>query len=98
MKELEGAQERLSLHKVDLLDLNSVKSVVNGCDGVIHTASPVTDNPVSLSLSLSLTLYNIYQRKNLPKKMDAIIKMTTAITYGNIFFEYFHFWNSIIVS
>lgn len=47
LRELEGAQERLTLHKVDLLDLDSVKSVVNGCDGVIHTASPVTDNPVS---------------------------------------------------
>ncbi|KAI9076004.1 hypothetical protein K1719_033479 [Acacia pycnantha] len=45
LRELEGAQERLTLHKVDLLDLDSVKSVVNGCEGVIHTASPVTDNP-----------------------------------------------------
>ncbi|KAF7814498.1 cinnamoyl-CoA reductase 1-like [Senna tora] len=45
LRELEGAEERLTLHKVDLLDLDSVKSVINGCDGVIHTASPVTDNP-----------------------------------------------------
>ncbi|XP_054785385.1 cinnamoyl-CoA reductase 1 [Prosopis cineraria] len=45
LKELDGAQERLTLHKVDLLDLESVKAVVDGCHGVIHTASPVTDNP-----------------------------------------------------
>ncbi|CAL5210528.1 unnamed protein product [Lathyrus oleraceus] len=45
LKELEGAKERLSLHKVDLLDLNSIQSVVHGCHGVFHTASPVTDNP-----------------------------------------------------
>nr|ACB45309.2 cinnamoyl CoA reductase [Leucaena leucocephala] len=45
LKELEGAEERLTLHKVDLLDLESVKAAINGCDGVIHTASPVTDNP-----------------------------------------------------
>lgn len=51
LKELEGASERLTLHKVDLLDLDSVKAVINGCDGVFHTASPVTDNPVSFSLS-----------------------------------------------
>nr|CAK18781.2 cinnamoyl CoA reductase [Leucaena leucocephala] len=45
LKELEGAEERLTLHKVDLLDLESVKAAINGCDGVLHTASPVTDNP-----------------------------------------------------
>ncbi|XP_058734362.1 cinnamoyl-CoA reductase 2 [Vicia villosa] len=45
LKKLEGAKERLTLHKVDLLDLNSIQSVVHGCHGVFHTASPVTDNP-----------------------------------------------------
>lgn len=45
LKELEGARERLTLHKVDLLDLQSIQSVVHGCHGVFHTASPVTDNP-----------------------------------------------------
>lgn len=48
LKELEGAAERLTLHKVDLLDLPSVQAAIHGCDGVFHTASPVTDNPVSL--------------------------------------------------
>ncbi|CAJ2656496.1 unnamed protein product [Trifolium pratense] len=45
LKELEGARERLTLHKVDLLDLKSIQSVIHGCHGVFHTASPVTDNP-----------------------------------------------------
>ncbi|MED6220976.1 NADPH-cytochrome p450 reductase [Stylosanthes scabra] len=45
LRELEGAKERLTLHKVELLDFESVKSVFNGCHGVFHTASPVTDNP-----------------------------------------------------
>ncbi|XP_061360356.1 cinnamoyl-CoA reductase 2 [Gastrolobium bilobum] len=45
LKELVGARERLTLHKVDLLDVESIKDVVNGCHGVFHTASPVTDNP-----------------------------------------------------
>jgi nucleoside-diphosphate-sugar epimerase len=62
LKELEGAKERLTLVKVDLLDLNSVKQAVNGCHGVFHTASPVTDNPVSfhffLNFNSSLFLYS----------------------------------------
>ncbi|XP_057732123.1 cinnamoyl-CoA reductase 2-like [Arachis stenosperma] len=45
LRELEGAKERLTLHKVDLLDFESVKSVFHGCHGIFHTASPVTDNP-----------------------------------------------------
>ncbi|XP_062155841.1 cinnamoyl-CoA reductase 1-like [Alnus glutinosa] len=45
LKELEGAQERLTLWKTDLLDYESLKVAIDGCDGVIHTASPVTDDP-----------------------------------------------------
>ena len=47
LRELEGAKERLSLRKADLLDFESLKEAINGCDGVFHTASPVTDDPVS---------------------------------------------------
>lgn len=47
LRELEGAEERLSLYKADLLDLESLKAAIDGCDGVFHTASPVTDDPVS---------------------------------------------------
>ncbi|KAM1011555.1 hypothetical protein ACFX13_047647 [Malus domestica] len=45
LRELEGATERLSLCKADLLDYESLKEAINGCDGVFHTASPVTDDP-----------------------------------------------------
>lgn len=45
LMELDGAQERLTLLKADLLDFESLKAAINGCDGVFHTASPVTDNP-----------------------------------------------------
>lgn len=47
LRELEGAKERLTLWKADLLDYESLKEAINGCDGVFHTASPVTDDPVS---------------------------------------------------
>ena len=38
---LEGAKERLQLFKTDLLEEGSFDSLVNGCQGVFHTASPV---------------------------------------------------------
>lgn len=38
---LEGAKERLHLFKADLLEEGSFDSLVHGCQGVFHTASPV---------------------------------------------------------
>ncbi|PPR85724.1 hypothetical protein GOBAR_AA34965 [Gossypium barbadense] len=38
---LEGAESRLMLFKADLLEQGSFDSVVEGCVGVFHTASPV---------------------------------------------------------
>ncbi|KAI7982831.1 Cinnamoyl-CoA reductase 1 [Camellia lanceoleosa] len=38
--ELDGAKERLHLFKGNLLEEGSFDSMVNGCDGVFHTASP----------------------------------------------------------
>ncbi|XP_045825072.1 phenylacetaldehyde reductase-like isoform X2 [Trifolium pratense] len=41
LRKLDGAKERLQLFKADLLEEGSFDSVVEGCDGVFHTASPV---------------------------------------------------------
>ncbi|KAL5708084.1 hypothetical protein ACHQM5_018918 [Ranunculus cassubicifolius] len=41
---LPGAKERLHLFKADLLDEGSFDSIVAGCDGVFHTASPFKQN------------------------------------------------------
>ncbi|KAG6710882.1 hypothetical protein I3842_05G025300 [Carya illinoinensis] len=38
---LDGAKERLHLFKADLLEEGSFDSLVDGCEGVFHTASPV---------------------------------------------------------
>lgn len=46
LRALEGADERLILCKADLNDYESLREAINGCDGVFHTASPVTDDPV----------------------------------------------------
>lgn len=48
LRELEGAKERLTLCRADLLDFQSLREAISGCDGVFHTASPVTDDPVSV--------------------------------------------------
>ncbi|KAI3461117.1 hypothetical protein Pfo_017780 [Paulownia fortunei] len=49
---LDGAKERLQLIKANLLEEGSFDSVVEGCDGVFHTASPfyhaVTDPQAEL--------------------------------------------------
>ncbi|XP_041994523.1 phenylacetaldehyde reductase-like isoform X1 [Salvia splendens] len=49
---LDGAKERLHLMKANLLEEGSFDSVVNGCEGVFHTASPfyhaVTDPQAEL--------------------------------------------------
>jgi hypothetical protein len=47
LKALDGAAERLILCKADLLDYDAICRAVQGCQGVFHTASPVTDDPVS---------------------------------------------------
>ncbi|KAJ9685626.1 hypothetical protein PVL29_017603 [Vitis rotundifolia] len=44
---LDGAKERLHLFKADLLEEGSFDSVVDGCDGVFHTASPVATDVVN---------------------------------------------------
>ncbi|KAG7979750.1 hypothetical protein I3843_05G146700 [Carya illinoinensis] len=38
---LDGAKEKLHLFKADLLEEGSFDSLVDGCEGVFHTASPV---------------------------------------------------------
>ncbi|XP_073159015.1 cinnamoyl-CoA reductase 1 [Henckelia pumila] len=45
LRELEGADERLILCKANLDDYESLRAAINGCNGVFHTASPVTDDP-----------------------------------------------------
>lgn len=46
LRGLEGAAERLTLFRVDLLDKESLVAAFRGCQGVFHTACPVTDDPV----------------------------------------------------
>ncbi|URE07869.1 NmrA-like family [Musa troglodytarum] len=45
LKAMEGAAERLILRKADLLDYEALREAIDGCQGVFHVASPVTDDP-----------------------------------------------------
>ncbi|KAM5552191.1 phenylacetaldehyde reductase-like [Rosa sericea] len=44
---LDGAKERLHLFKADLLEEGSFDLVVDGCEGIFHTASPVLFSSIS---------------------------------------------------
>ncbi|KAM0826159.1 hypothetical protein ACQ4PT_069068 [Festuca glaucescens] len=45
LRALEGAAEQLTLFRVDLLDKESLAAAFRGCEGIFHTACPVTDDP-----------------------------------------------------
>ncbi|XP_048323005.2 cinnamoyl-CoA reductase 1-like [Ziziphus jujuba] len=55
LKTLEGARERLTLCKADLLDFRSLEEAIHGCHGVFHTASPVTDDPEQVETAVNGT-------------------------------------------
>ncbi|CAN0903992.1 Cinnamoyl-CoA reductase 1 [Linum grandiflorum] len=40
LRSLEGAETRLRLHQIDLLDYDSIAAAIDGCAGVFHLASP----------------------------------------------------------
>ncbi|KAM0942356.1 putative cinnamoyl-CoA reductase [Dioscorea sansibarensis] len=56
LKGLEGVDERLTLYKRDVSDYKSVCSAFDGCDGVFHVASPVTNDPEKVSVAVTGTM------------------------------------------
>jgi cinnamoyl-CoA reductase len=49
---LEGADDRLSLYRADVLNYDSLRVALSGCHGVFHIASPVSNDPVGALLLL----------------------------------------------
>lgn len=47
LQAMDGAKERLSLYRADVLDYNALRAAFCLCDGVFHVASPVSNDPVS---------------------------------------------------
>jgi len=97
LKELEGGKERLTLHKVDLFDIDSIKEALNGCHGVFHTASPVTDNPVSFN-SRSLISFYHYDFSE-PVQVNKLLHINCYfyLIYKNICSSLFILLNMLIV-
>lgn len=63
LHELDGAKERLQIFQANLLEEGSFDSAVEGCEGVFHTASPVTfsaNDPQVLSQILEYFNTNMY--------------------------------------
>lgn len=50
LKNFQGAKEKLTLWKADVLDFQSLREAIKACHGVFHTASPLQDTPVSFFL------------------------------------------------
>jgi hypothetical protein len=66
---LDGAKERLQLFKASLLEEGSFDSVVDGCQGVFHTASPAifaSSNPQVHPMILFLLPCAMYNQYNVP--------------------------------
>ncbi|CAI0455050.1 unnamed protein product [Linum tenue] len=76
--ELPGAKERLELFKADLLDDGSFDSVVQGCAGVFHTASPVsfTAADPQVFLFFSPEDYRVYPQAEI---IDPAVKGTLNV-------------------
>lgn len=56
----DGSNERLHLFEADLLEENSFDPAIKGCDGVFHTASPVTFSPLATKVNLQPSFsYNV---------------------------------------
>ncbi|KAE9467477.1 hypothetical protein C3L33_00606, partial [Rhododendron williamsianum] len=72
---LHGAKERLQLFKANLMEEGSFDSVVDGCEGVFHTASPVL-----LESSNPQGGFNIFHGSvafnNRPRNPDVVIDET----------------------
>lgn len=64
---LDGANERLHLFEAELLEEQSFDAAINGCEGVFHTASPLSFTAKS-KVSMLLKNFPLYNRSQFPDK------------------------------
>ncbi|KAK4492367.1 hypothetical protein RD792_003172 [Penstemon davidsonii] len=85
---LDGAKERLKLIKADLLEEGSFDALVEGCEGVFHTASPFfleTNNPQDdlLDPALKGTLNVLNSVKKTPSVKRVVLTSSEAAVSFN---------------
>ncbi|KAM5551072.1 cinnamoyl-CoA reductase 1-like [Rosa sericea] len=83
LRELEGARERLSLRKVDLLDLESLKDAIVGCDGIFHTSSPLTNDPEEMVLPAVNGTKNVIVAASEAKVKRVVFTSSNGAVYMN---------------
>lgn len=99
LRNLLNAKEKLELVTADLLDNGSFDAVVDGCDVVFHTASPVvimTENPevdlINPAVKGTLNVLNACAKANSVKRIVltssmAAVSQTPAIQQGTVIDE-----------
>lgn len=57
---MEGADSRLRLYQIELLDYDSILAAVDGCAGVFHLASPCIVDKVQDPQVVYFYLYSVF--------------------------------------
>ncbi|GAB4860916.1 hypothetical protein Ancab_036077 [Ancistrocladus abbreviatus] len=76
---LDGAKERLKFFRADLLEEGSFDSVVNGCDGVFHMASPAVLIDLAVKGTLNV-LKSCAKAKSIRRVVLASLMAAVAFT------------------
>ncbi|OEL26274.1 Cinnamoyl-CoA reductase 1 [Dichanthelium oligosanthes] len=80
---LDGAAERLTMLQVDLLDRASLRAAFHGCDGVIHTASPMHDNPEEIIEPIIAGTRNVVEAAADAGVQRLVVSSTIGTMYMN---------------
>ncbi|CAI0399791.1 unnamed protein product [Linum tenue] len=80
LQALKGAETRLHLHQIDLLDYDSISAAIDGCAGVFHLASPCIVDEVQDPENFQIVVQNFFFLSPEQKQLlDPAIKGTMNV-------------------